>query len=122
MRMDVQTQVAEISALLEEKLRVRGPTLHAQLRKAGRSLPHGVRRDATFIAQSMTLLDNPKLARMVDKKRFTRAHSNVVRHLQNVNLSQQRTTAAINLIASIAFALLVTAVLVLFVLVQRGFV
>ena len=119
---DIHTQVAEISTLLEQKLRVRGRTLDAQIRKAGRLLPRHVRRDATYITQSIALTDNPKLARMVDTKKFARAHANVVRHLEGVNLSEKRTTAAINLIASIAFALLATGVLVLFVLVQRGFV
>ncbi len=119
---DANHIAGEISTLLEDKLRVRGKTLAAQLRKAGRRLPRGVRRDATFIVQSSVLTDNPKLARMVDSKKLRQAHRNVVSHLEKVDLSQQRRTAALNMIASIAFAILFTAVLVLFVLVQRGFV
>lgn len=114
--------VDEISALLDDKLRVRGKTLAAQVRKAGRRLPRAVRRDATFIVQSMALTDNPKLARMVDHKKLQRARANIVRHLEGVNLSEQRRTAALNMVASIAFVILFTGILVLFVLVQRGFV
>lgn len=119
---DVHKQVAEIQALLEEKLHARGRTLAAQLRKVGRLLPRHVRRDATYLAQSVALTDNPKLARMVDAKKINRAHANVVAHLNTINVTERRVTAALNLIASIAFVLLVTAALVLFVLVQRGFV
>lgn len=114
--------VEEVSALLESKLRVRAPTLGGQVRKAGRRLPRGVRRDATFLAQSIALTDNPKLARMVDAGKMRQAHTNVVRHLEAIDVSRQRRTAALNMIASIAFAILFTAILVLFVLVQRGFV
>lgn len=114
--------VDEISGLLDDKLRVRGKTLAAQIRKAGRRLPRAVRRDATYIVQSMALTDNPKLSRMVDHKKLQRARANIVRHLEGVDLSEQRRTAALNMVASVAFVILVTGILVLFVLVQRGFV
>ncbi len=119
---DVHQQVTELRVLLDEKLGVRGRTLAIQIRKAGRLLPRHVRRDATYIAQSVALTDNPKLARMVDNAKLQRAHANVVAYLNSINVTERRVTAALNLAASIAFALLVTAVLVLFVLVQRGFV
>lgn len=119
---DIHQQVAALQASLEEKLGVRGRTLQAQLRKAGRRLPRHVRRDATYVAQSVALADNPKLARMVDEARMMRAHKNVMAHLNTINVTERRVTAALNLIASIAFVLLVTAALVLFVLVQRGLV
>ena len=118
----MQKMTGQISALLENKLRIRGKSLAVQLRKAGRRLPRAVRRDARYIIQSADLTDNPKLARMVDAKKLKRAHANVVRHLETVDLSAQRRTALLNLIASIAFAILMTFILVLFVLIQRGFV
>lgn len=118
----VDQQIADVRALLEQKLRVRGRTLETQVRKAGRRLPRWVRRDANYIAQSVTLLDNPKLARMVNDAKFRSAQANVVNYLQSIDVGAHRRDAAVSMIASIAFALLVTAVLVLIVLVQRGFV
>ena len=118
----IEQQVAEIRGLLETKLRVRGPSLAAQVRKSGRALPRAVRRDLAFMVQSADLVKNPKLARMVDPHRAERAHRNTVAYLNTVDAREQRITAVINVAASIALAVLVTAAVVLYVLVQRGFV
>jgi hypothetical protein len=118
----IDQQIAQISALLEQKLRVRGRTFEAKVRKAGRRLPRAVRRDATYLVQSIALAENPKLARMVDATKLSRAHANMVRHLESIDPSIERRAAFLNLAASIAFAVLMTAILVVFVLVQRGFV
>lgn len=122
MALTIEDMVAELREAMAEKLRVRGRSLEAQVRKAGRRLPKRVRRDATYLAQSVTLADNPKLARMIDLPRAARAHRNVLDHLDTVNIGAERRLAALGVLASIAFALLFTAILVLIVLVQRGFV
>lgn len=118
----VENQVAELRALFEEKLRVHGRDLATQIRKAGRRLPRYVRRDARFFVEAHALMANPKLARMVDAKSMDRAYANIVAYLEGLDSRQERMTALINLAASIAFALLVTGVMVLVVLVLRGFV
>jgi len=122
MMLTVQDMVDEVRDALDSKLRVRGPSLEAQIRKAGRLLPRRVRRDAMFLAQCVGLAANPKLARMIDMPRAKHAHRNVLAHLEGVDMMAQRRGMALNIIASIAFALLVTGGLVLFVLVQRGLV
>lgn len=118
----VEDMVEELREAFRDKLRVRGRSFADQVRKAGRSLPRGIRRDATFLAQTVTLAENPKLARMIDMPRAARAHRNVLEHIETVNIAAERQQIALGIAASIAFALLVTALIVLFVLVQRGFV
>ncbi len=120
--MTLQQMVDEVQAALESKLRVRGRSLDAQIRKAGRLLPRRVRGDATYLAQAVALSENPKLQRMVDMARAKLAHRRVLDFVEGIDLGARRRTAALNMIASIAFALLVTGALLLFVLVQRGFV
>ena len=122
MVMRLQQMVDEVREGLVDKLRVRGRSLDVQVQRAGRLLPRRVKRDATYLAQAMALADNPKLARMVDMAQARQAHERVLGFLGGIDPGAQRRTAALNLVASIAFALLVTAVLVLFVLVQRGFI
>ena len=122
MGLTIEQMVGEVRASLDAKLRVRGRSLDAQIRKAGRLLPRAVKRDAIYLAQAQPLMANPKLARMVDLGKATQAHRNVLAFLEGVDLAGQRRTALLNLVASIAFALLVTGILLLFVLVQRGFV
>ena len=118
----VENQVDALRTLFAEKLRVQGRDLEAQVRKAGRRLPRRVRRDALFFLESCSLMANPKLAHMVDGKKMDRAYSNIVAYLDGLDPRQERITAMINLAASIAFVFLVTGVLVLVVLVLRGFV
>ncbi len=122
MGVTLQQMADEVRAGLESKLRVRGGSLRAQLRKAGRLLPRGVRRDADYLAQGAELVRNPKLAKMVDMTKARQAHRNVLAYLETVDIGAQRRDAALHLVASIAFALLVTGLLLLFVLWQRGFV
>ena len=122
MVLTMQQMADEVRDGLQSKLRVHGRSLEAQIRKAGRLLPRAVRRDATFLAQGAGLVQNPKLARMVDMAKARQAHRNVLAYLETVDAGAQRRDAALNLVASIAFALLVTAGLLLFVLWQRGFI
>ncbi|WP_400082589.1 hypothetical protein [Yoonia sp. R78084] len=114
--------VDEVRAALQDKLRVRGRTLEKQLRRAGRQLPRHVRNDATYLAQAVALSDNPKLARMIDMAKAKKAHRNILAHLETVDIGAQRRNAALNMLASVMFALLVTGVLLLGVMWLRGFI
>lgn len=118
----VQDMVAEISVGLEDKLHVKGDTFKRQLRRARRRLPHKVYRAAVYLDQSAALSDNPKLARMIDAQRTQDAYRTVRAYLDTVNLAAERWDMTVTITASIAFALLFTGVMVIVVLVQRGFV
>ncbi|WP_168769179.1 hypothetical protein [Yoonia maricola] len=118
----MQQMVDEVREAMESDLHVRGRSLEVQIRKAGRLLPRRVRQDATYLAQGVAVAANPKLARMVDMAKARQAHRRIVAYLGTVDIGAQRRNAALNLVASIAFALLMTGVLLLFVLWQRGFI
>ena len=122
MTLTMHQMVDEVRAALAEKLRVRGRSLAVQVRKAGRRLPRAVRRDAVYLVQTIGLVDNPKLARMIDMRRAQLAHRNILVFLETVDVAAERRGIALQIAASIALALLVTGLLLLFVLVQRGFV
>ena len=122
MATDIHTQVEEIRALLDQKLGVRGRTFEAQVRKARRFLPRALRREMIYFAQAQALADNPKLQRMIDRPRLEAAHRNAVYFLERVDSGQSRRTVALGIAASIAFGLLVTAMVVLVVVVQRGLI
>ena len=122
MALTMHQMVEEVRAGLADKLRVRGRSLAVQVRKAGRRLPRAVRRDAVYLVQTVGLVDNPKLARMIDMARAQAAHRNILQFLQTVDVAAERRGIALQIIASIALAILVTGILLLIVLVQRGFV
>lgn len=115
-------QVDEIRALLLQRLRARGRSLAVQTRKAGRQLPRPVRRDLAFLVQAEGLMHNPKLARMVDANRIDTAHRNAIAYLQTVNPNARRKDMLLTITASIGLGVLVVGVVLLYVLVQRGFV
>lgn len=118
----IEQMVAEVRAGLRAKLGLRGKTLAAQLRNGGRLLPRYVRHDATYLAQIAPLADNPKLARMIDQAKARQAHRSVLDHLDGIDLAAARRDGALNMVASIAFGLLVTLVLTIVVLWWRGFI
>lgn len=122
MASDIHIKVDEIRALLDQKLGVRARTFEAQVRKARRYIPRNLRRELIYFAQAQALADNPKLQRMIDRARLDSAHRNAVSFLERVDLSQRRRTTALSIAASIAFGLLVTAIVVLVVVVQRGLI
>ena len=122
MTLTMHQMVDEVRAALADKLRVRGRSLAVQVHKAGRRLPRAVRRDAVYLVQTIGLVDNPKLARMIDMRRAQLAHRNILAFLETVDVAAERRGIALQIAASIALVLLVTGLLLLFVLVQRGFV
>lgn len=122
MALSMHQMVDEVRAGLADKLRLRGRSLAVQVRKAGRRLPRAVRRDAVYLVQTVGLADNPKLARMIDMHRAQAAHRNILQFLETVDVNAERRAMAFQIAASVALAILVTAILLLVVLVQRGFV
>ena len=65
----------EVRNLMETQLWVRDKTLGQQVRRAGRLLPRAEQREAMYLAQAATVLAHPKLSRMVDASKATKAHA-----------------------------------------------
>ncbi len=118
----VQKYIAEIQALMETKLWVKGRDLKAQTRKAGRRLPRKVRRDLRYLIDTAPLAENPKLGRMINQMKVDKAYANITAHLEQLNPREAMWTMLLNITASIALGLILIFVVVLYVLVQRGYV
>ncbi len=118
----LDNQVAEVRKLMETRLRVRGKTLDLQVRKAGRRLPRNLRRDATYLAQAATVMHHPKLNRMIDADKATKAHGRLTSYLAGVNPADRVKGMFLAWLGSLAFAFIVVFIIVVTVLVQRGIV
>ena len=118
----VQQMATRVDALLEERLRLKGGTLEDKLRRAGRRLPRKVRDAGAALAEAVTMMQSPKLMHQVDDATVAVAYDICVRHLNTVNPGAARRGMILNIAASIAFAMLVVAVLLVAVLYWRGFV
>jgi len=118
----LQNQVDEIRNLLETQLRAKGRSLEAQLRKAGRRLPRKIRADAAKVVEAQTLVQNPKLARMIDTAAVTRATENVTAHLHTIDPWERFKDRWLGILGAISAVLIFTFIVVVYVLVQRGIV
>jgi len=118
----VDQLVDEVREGLAVQLRVRGATLAVQVRKAGRRLPRAVRRDAAFLVEAAAIARNPKVARQVNMHRVQAAHRHILQHLETVDVAAKRRDVALQIVASIGLAILVTGALLIAVLAWQGFI
>ena len=118
----INTQVDDVRQMMAQRLRVRGKTLDAQVRKAGRLLPKPVRRDANYLAQAATVMDHPKLSRMVDAAKASSAHARITEFLAGVDPKDRARGKLLNWLGSLAFGFIVLTIVIVTVLVKRGLV
>ena len=118
----VQQMADRITALLGERLRVKGDTLEVRLARAGRRLPFKVREAGAVLAKATVMIRNPKLMSQVDDEMVAQAYDICVRHLTSINPAAARSGMVLDIAARIAFALLIVALLFVSVLYWRGMI
>lgn len=111
-----------VSALMEERLSVRGRTLAEQVRKAGRRLPRKVREAAAYLAEAGEMAQNPKLLVRLDEGDVAAAYDTCLRHLGGISRGGRRSSALLNAAASAAFGIFVVMVLAIGVIYWRGLI
>lgn len=111
-----------LEALLEKRMAVGGRGLGAKLRRAGRRLPKGVRRDLSVIVEAVGRSDHPKLARQNDLRRLRAAERRATAFLKSYDLADKRKGALLGMLGGLSFNLILLAVLVLGLLMMRGLV
>lgn len=121
-KVSIQQMADRVSALLEQRLNVTGPTLEVRIKRAGSKLPRKIRDAAEALVQATQMADNPKLLMQIDYEAVAVAYDLCVRHLNTVNQAERRRGMLLDAGARIAFALLMVGVLVVAVLYWRGFV
>lgn len=117
----IHDKAAEVADLMKERLGVRGNDLGAKLRHTGRMMPKRIKRDAAYLAEACTMAENPKLSRMIDHDRINAAHLACMTFLQEVDVADRRKGVVLGILASLVLVLIVVTVMVLSVLVWRGF-
>lgn len=119
---DLEPQIQDIRTLLETQLRIKGASLDHQIKRAGRLLPRRVRREARFLAQANMLIQNPKLARMINQARVGQAHQTVAAYLNSIDPKDRLKGRILNITGLIAFNGLLIAGITIAILVWRGIV
>ncbi|WP_347310578.1 hypothetical protein [Defluviimonas sp. SAOS-178_SWC] len=117
----VQQMAGRIAELMEARLRVRGEGLAEKLRRGGRFLPRKVRREAEYLAKADEEARVPKLLSRLDHERIADAYDVCVRYLKPLGAGARRKAILLDMFTGFATGLFATGVLVIALLIWRGF-
>lgn len=119
---DWSDRLADLRALLAEKLGTGERDLRGHLRRAGRRLPRRVRREADYLVRAEEMGRHPRLARLVDPRQVARAQGRVARHLRSIDPARLRRDRRKNAVAGLGLIVLAAFALVVTLLWWRGYV
>ena len=122
MAMTYQDRVDRITELLEQRLALRGKTLDAKLRNAGRLLPKSIHKHAQTLVEPIKLQGHPKLAKMIDDNAVAGAYKICEKYLLEVDRADLRRGKVIGFLSTNALNLLLIAAMVFGVLLWRGYI
>jgi len=111
----------EIAKLMADKLGAKGRGLKAKLRHSGRLLPRHVRDAAGVVLEAQRKMGNPKLMKQVDAVALGHAKHACISYLNDIDRTAATRRAVADYFSGLALNILLLAVLILAVLVWRGF-
>lgn len=118
-------EIAETSAdlllLMKEKLRVRGRTLGAAMHRARHRVPRRIRRALERLAEAEAVSANPRLRLMMDQSALDRAERDLRAYLAEIDPADERKGWYLGILAGLAINLLTLVVLLIAVLLWRGY-
>lgn len=118
----IQQMAERITALMEQRLRIKGKDLHEKLRRGGgRLLPRKVRVAAVQLADAAERSQNPKLLLQIDETAVVEAYDICSKYLSKIDAGHRRTTGVLRTASSIVISLAVVVVLAMAVLYWRGY-
>ena len=117
----IQQMAERVAQMMEERLSVGGRDLPGKLRRGGGLLPRKVRDRAEFLAASAVKAQNPKLLAQIDMGEVAEAYDACVRHLATVDPAKRRSRMVSDMVASIAFGVLVLGIGIVIFLFWRGY-
>ena len=107
--------------LLGEKLGVRGRTLEARFKKAGRMVPRRARKTIPTLIEAERMAVDPKLLVRIDPDVVSRAYDVAVRELGEIDAGAEKSRKRLNLLAIVAFQVLVIGGIFIAIMRWRGF-
>lgn len=107
-----QNKATRLHAALTEKMNLRGKTLEAQIRRAGRRLPKRQRRAAAIVLGAQDWMNHPKLARVLDRTAVNTAFDELHAHLDRLDPKEARRTALLRLLGGMVLNLMMLGLLI----------
>ncbi|MGV6812661.1 MAG: hypothetical protein ACWA47_10470 [Brevirhabdus sp.] len=120
-RADITKMADEIAKAMGDKLGARGRGLKGKLRHSGRILPAEVRAAAKAVLEAEKYAGSPKLAKRIDPVALGHAKHTCLNYLTNIDTSEATKKAIADYASGLALNILMLAVLIVAILVWRGF-
>lgn len=121
-RDEIEKQVASVEEALKSTYGFRRGDLARLLRRTGRRLPRARRRDGARLLEARLLAGHPKTERQIDLRAVTRSAQNIKDFLATQNPAQERMTQFLRILASVAFVVLLTVGVAIWVAYDRGLI
>ncbi|MEP3347830.1 MAG: hypothetical protein ABJN34_02360 [Litoreibacter sp.] len=118
----VEQLIERVSALLREKLGIRGVSLEARVRRAGRSLPRHVRHAAKELVNAESMSHDPLMLRRLDGMRISAAYDICVKHLDGIDEKANKSKAVFGFAATFIVQIFVIAGIAIAVMKWRGLI
>lgn len=119
---DISGKTLALRKQLEAKLGVRSKSWRQAMKRTGRRLPRGMRRQGEILLRAEQLAANPKLARQLRPAEVDQAYAALNTHLEAIDVADRRKGWWLSLAGSLAANMLMVIVLALLVLRWRGYV
>ncbi|MFV0410029.1 MAG: hypothetical protein ACK5LJ_10155 [Paracoccus sp. (in: a-proteobacteria)] len=123
--LNVRSWAEEVAVLMATRLggvrRGEAVDLDGMIRRRGAALPRKLRRQAAVLRDAELVTNMPKIARQTDFSGAAQAHADLVAYLKPFGRVTRMQERATNFAASVVFGLLMLGILVIWVLVWRGF-
>lgn len=110
MQQDIATRIGVVEDLLVDKFRVKKRGLRKMLARTGRRLPKAMHGRAELLLKAQKLAEHPKLSRQIDHAAVVKAQSELVAHLEAIDVSERRKGMLLNLAGDLVFKILLVAV------------
>lgn len=114
-------QLDEIGAALQAKLKLRPAPFAALVARSRSRLPRRVYKNAQALAEAERFADHPKLARTLDFPSLDKSADLVRAHLKTIDLADERKGRILSLLGSLSINLIGLAILLIAVLIWRGY-
>lgn len=118
--MDVPEVSRDLSAYMAKQLRVRGGRLSDVAGRAGRRLPRQLHEDIADLIKAEAMANHPKMARLVDEKRVTRAERRIRRFLDKQSPAAERRGEILDRVAAVVFVLFAVTLAMFFWMLSQG--
>ena len=119
--MTIDDRLRALTEHMSTQLRVRGDGFQETAKAAGRKIPRRLQRDVAEIAEAEAMGKNPKLLRHLNLHQFDRAERRLRAFLDQQDPVAERRGEILDMIAKIAFVIVVVVLAVFFYLISIGY-